>query len=75
MRTTINLDEQLLKLLKEKAHQENLGLGEIISKAIKNFLFPANKNRKGFQWQTFKGKAQPTVPIHNRSAIYDLMED
>jgi hypothetical protein len=79
MRTTINLDEQLLAQAKLLAHQTGKTFSAIVDEALRERLARRTVSAKGeetFRLHTFTGKGmQPGVDLDNSAALRDLMDD
>jgi len=78
MRTTVRLDERLLREAKAVAAQERSTLTAIIDDALRQFLArrsaPRGK-REQVKLITFRGEGlQPGVDIDDTAALIDLME-
>ncbi len=76
MKTTLNLDDAVLKRAKKEAAREGITLTKFIEDALRAKLLPAPKQRTGFKLELpiVTGKAPPAVDIADRDALYDLME-
>lgn len=64
MRTTVNLEEEVLALVKARAEATGRSLGDVLSELVKRGLEPQlpAKKTKG-QFPTFSvSKAAPTIP-------------
>ena len=75
MRTTVDLNDELLRRLKKRAADEGVPLREVIEAALRTYL---KGNRRGGQpyrlrWRTEKGKLRPGVRLDDRTALFDLM--
>jgi hypothetical protein len=77
MRTTINLDEHLLKEAKRHAAETGRTLTGLIQDALRESLArrgPTSK-RKEFRLRTFKGTGlQPGVDLDDSAALLDRMD-
>ncbi len=74
-RTTIALDEALLKRLKEAAVREGRTLGEVVNDLLRQALAPQRK-RQGFKLKLegWNAQPQPGVDILDRDKLFDLMD-
>ena len=72
MRTTISLDDQLARLVKEKAGAEGLSLSAFIARALRDVLTRAEDEPEAppFRLVTVgKGEAPPEVDLDRTSAL------
>ena len=77
MRTTIQLDDQLLAQAKQWAVQSGRTLKAVIEDALRESLArrDAPEPRSRVRLRTFKGRgAQPGVDLDDTSSLLDLME-
>lgn len=76
MKTTIEIQDELLRAAKGKAAEEGVPLRRIIETALRRFLGQAgpDQGRYRLRWRTEKGKLQPGVNLEDREALFDLME-
>lgn len=77
MKTTLNLDDQLLMKAKKKALQEGLTLTRFVEDALRAKLLPAPKRGQKFKFKPtiVEGNRQPNVDISNRDALYDIIDN
>jgi Arc/MetJ family transcription regulator len=76
MKTTIDLDDDLLRKAKQRAAAEGIPLRAYIEDALKARLLPGARRRREFTLElpVVKGERPPSVDIADRNALYDLME-
>jgi hypothetical protein len=77
MRTTIRLDDQLLKKAKELAARSGRSLTSVIEDALRESLSrqPGSEQRKPVRLITFRGKGLlPGVDLDDSAALLDIME-
>lgn len=76
MKTTLNFDDRLLREAKKRAAEEGETLTSLIEKALRNYLRPVLKGRKGYRLKlvTKKGKPVPRVNWDDRESIYERMD-
>ena len=79
MRTTVNVQDNLLKRARQVALEKRCSLGEVIDDALRSTFFrneaadPARKNRT--RLITFRGRGlQPGVDLDNSSDLLERME-
>lgn len=75
MRTTIDLNDDLLRRAKRRATEEGVTLRQVVEAALRKHLSDA-RARTGYRlkWRTERGRIQPGVRLENRDALFDLME-
>lgn len=77
MRTTIRIDEQLLKEAKLHAARQGKTLTKVIEEALRQSLAPKHNSqpRQTVRLPTFGGKGTlPGVDLDDSAALLDLME-
>lgn len=76
MKTTIDLDDKLLRLAKQRAAAEGIPLRAYIEDALRARLLPRSRGQRRFTLELpiVAGRAPPAVDIADRNALYDLME-
>jgi len=78
MRTTINIQGDLLQHAKQLALQQHITLGGVIEDALRRCFSANNRVSKALPTHlpTFRGKGlQPGVDLDNTASILDIMED
>ena len=78
MRTTLNLDDELMREVKRRAAETGENITRIIEKALReNFRREQSLKQKPFRlkWVTVRGRIQPGVDLTDRDALYERMED
>lgn len=75
MRTTIDLNDDLLRRAKRRAAEEGVTLRQVVEAALRKHLCDT-RARTGYQlkWRTERGRVQPGVRLEDRDALFDLME-
>ena len=75
MRTTLDLNDELLRLAKKRAAAEGVPLREVVEAALKLHLSgkPRLSSYK-LRWRTERGRMLPGVRLDDRDALLDLME-
>ena len=79
VRTTIRLDDRLLRELKKHAATRGRTLTSVIEDAVRQFLtrtVAGDRRPKAppFRVITFKGRLRPGVDLDDSAALLDLME-
>ncbi len=76
MRTTVDLNDELLRAAKHRAARENLTLRQVFETALRAHLGPQGPGRAfTLRWRTEEGRLQPGVRLDDRDALFDLMEE
>lgn len=75
MRTTIDVNDALLRAAKRRAAEQGQTLREVVEAALHAYL-GASKPRSGYtlRWRPERGRLQPGVRLEDRDALWDLME-
>ena len=75
MRTTLDINEELLRQAKRRAADEGSSLRSVVEQALRTFLAPRRRG-PGYrlEWRTERGTLQPGFGIDDRDALFDLME-
>jgi hypothetical protein len=76
MKTTLDLDDELLRRAKAAAARAGVSLRRWVEDALRSRLLPRSKRGPRFRLQVpvITGTAPPAVDIADRNALYDLME-
>lgn len=75
MRTTIELDDRLMRELKQEALRNGTTLRETVNAHLRHSLAARKKPAKyRFRWKAHRGKTLPGVKLHDRKALFDLMD-
>lgn len=76
MRTTIVLNDDLLRAAKRRAAEEGITLREVFERALRMHLTKRapRKARFTLRWKTEAGRLQPGISIDDRSTLIDAME-
>ncbi len=74
-RTTLKLDEDLLRRLKEKAAREGRTLQSLANDLLRQGLASPIAREYRLELLTWKGRLQPGVDLFDRDALFDLMEE
>lgn len=75
MRTTLNLDDNLIREAKRRAAQEGRTLTSLVEEGLR-LLLSRRKQRQTYrlQWPTRCGEVAPGVDIADRNALFEVME-
>jgi hypothetical protein len=76
MKTTLNLDDQVIKNAKERAARDGITLTALVEDAIKAKLLqePQKKNYH-FKPKIVTGTKPPNVDISERNALYEVIDN
>ena len=73
MKTTLNIDDKIMKRLKEESARQGRTMSELLETALRA-MFQSRKSRKDLpSLPVFEG-GTPRVNIANREALEDFME-
>ena len=77
MRTTLTLDDDVMKIARQKAASENRSLRDVINGYLR-LGFTLAEARPGstynFELNTVQGRVMPGVDLHDRDKLFDLMD-
>jgi hypothetical protein len=76
MRTTLDIDDRLLRAAKKRAVDDGEPLTRVIERALRVYLNPPRRPGRRFRLQllTKKGRVLAGVDLADRDAIYERME-
>lgn len=75
MRTTIDINEDLLRRAKKKAADEGVHLRNVVEEALRAHLAGRSKpTGYKLRWTTERGELLPGVNLEDRDALFDLMD-
>ncbi len=76
MRTTLDLDDYVLREAKRRAAKEGKTLTRLVEEALRQRLAPPARGRKRFRLRllTKKGRLIPGTNLADRDALYERME-
>lgn len=76
MRTTLNLDDSLMRSLKRRAAETGRTLTSLVEEAIRSMLErearPASDYR--LRWVVVEGGARPGIDVDDRDSLMDIMD-
>jgi len=77
MRTTLNIDDQLLNLAKHRAVEQGVSLSTVIENVLRQSLLkPSVVERKSVRMITAAGSGvKPGVNLDNGRSLLDIMDD
>ena len=76
MKTTLNLNEEILKKAKSRAAENGITLTRFVEEALQAKLITA-EGETGYKYRpvVVRGTAPPNVDIEDRDALYDFMDE
>jgi len=76
MRTTIEINDDLLRQAKRKAADEGTSLRAVVERALRLHL-GGKQRARGYKltWRTETGRTLPGVRLDDRDALHDVMEE
>jgi hypothetical protein len=76
MKTTIELDDELMRRAKEEALRRGIPLRQLVEDGLRGILLPSRVGRTRFKLEVpvVVGTARPAVDVADRDALYDLTE-
>jgi len=76
MKTTLNLDDRVLKNAKEQAARDGITLTAFVEQALKDRLLrEREKVTYSFRPKVVKGSKPPNVDISERDALYEVIDN
>ena len=76
MRTTLNLDDQLLISAKHRALEENVSLARVIENSLRESLAKPRAKRETIRLITASGSGvKPGVDLDNGRSLLEIMDD
>ena len=76
MKTTLNLNDQVLRQAKGRAARDGITLTRFVEDALRARLTEARERKRGFRLRltTVTGDAPPNVDIADRDALYEVID-
>jgi hypothetical protein len=76
MRTTLTLDDDVLKAAKRRAREQDRPLKDVINEALRHGLALGRPRRPAyaFRLKTVPGRLLPGVDLADRDKLFDVME-
>jgi hypothetical protein len=76
MRTTLNIDSEIMSLVKRRAAESGRTITEIVEEALRKEVSgqPPRATRFILRWSGVSGKAQPGIDLADRDSLYGVME-
>ena len=77
VRTTLTLNDDVLRMARQRAARENRSLKDVINECLRVGL-TLSEGRKDsvyvFELRTVRGRVMPGVDLHDRDKLFDLMD-
>jgi plasmid stability protein len=76
MRTTLNLDDELMRTVKKRAAEKGTTVSATVETALRELLRQETAPERPYRlrWQTVDGNVQAGVDLTDRDALLDRME-
>lgn len=74
-RTTLMLDDALLRRLKERAARQGQTLQSLVNALLRQALHQKSPTRFSFKLKGWEAREQPGVDILDRDALFRVMEE
>lgn len=76
MRTTVNIDDDLLRQARERAARSRRSLGDIVDDALRVLLVEQTQDRRPVTLPVFGGSGlRPGVDLEDKEAIAELLDE
>lgn len=76
MRTTLNIDDQILATAKHRAIEQGVPLTRIVENALREAFFKTEENSKEIHLLTVKGPGvKPGIDLDHTSSLLDIMDE
>ena len=77
MKTTLNLNDQLLRQAKFSAHEQGITLTRFVEEAIWAQLMPSTKPKTQYQFvpPVVRGLRPPAVDVSDREALNEFLDE
>jgi hypothetical protein len=76
MRTTLNINNEIMLLVKKRAAESGRTITEIVEEALRKEVSgqPPTTHRFVLRWSGVSGKALPGIDLADRDSLYGAME-
>jgi hypothetical protein len=77
MRTTLNIDDDLMRTVKKHAAETDRTISAIIETALRLLIEQERRTDRSYRltWKTVSGGLQPGVDLTDRDALIERMEN
>ncbi|WP_343601898.1 antitoxin [Mycobacterium sp.] len=73
MRTTVDLDDDILRALKQRQQQERKTLGQLVSELLAQALVAKPRPRVDIRWET--ADLRPRVDLDDKEAVWAVLDN
>ncbi|MEO1303121.1 MAG: hypothetical protein AAFV36_08060 [Myxococcota bacterium] len=76
MRSTVNIDEDLMKELRARAHRENVSLTRMLNRLLRAGMYPerARSTAEDYVEETY-AMGEPSVPLEKALSVAAALEE
>ena len=75
MRTTIDINDELLDLARQRAIEQRTSVKAIVEQALRSLLAGPTKTKAyRLRWRAEHGELLPGIDLSNRDALMDLLD-
>ncbi|MCH9698549.1 MAG: DUF2191 domain-containing protein [Gammaproteobacteria bacterium] len=76
MRTTLNIDDQILTMAKHRAIEEGIPLTRVVENALRDAFLSTEEKKSEIHLLTVNGAGvRPGIDLDNTSSLLDIMEE
>ncbi len=76
MRTTLNIDDQILLLAKHRAIEQGVTLTQVVESALRDAFFKTEEKSEKIHLLTVKGTGvKPGIDLQHSSSLLDIMDE
>jgi len=76
MRTSVVMNDDLFRRVRQRANDDGIPMRAIIEAALRAYLSGQGRHAPGyrFEWKTFRGRLRPGVDLDDRDSLFEIME-
>lgn len=75
MRTTLDINDELMRLAKERAARQGSTLRSVVEAALRSHLTtPESRPEYRLEWRTEEGKLLPGIDLNDRDSLFDRLD-
>ena len=76
MRTTLNIDDDLMKRVKKRASETGATITEVVEEALRAVVAgqAPRATRFSLRWNPVSGRTRPGIDLADRDSLYESME-
>ena len=76
MRTTLNLEDELMKRVKKRASEMGTTITEVVEQALRAAVAGQvpRATRFSLRWNPVSGRTRPGIDLADRDSLYEAME-